>query len=140
MNDPIGSSSNPAESRPFVLVADDDELARRIVAKILEKLGCHVDAVSDGAEAVEAARTVQYDLIILDGVMPEMDGLEAARQIRLMEGERGRVPIVGVTGDTVRITKEKCREAGMNHYLQKPVGREAYRNVVKQFIRQQHDQ
>ena len=113
-----------------VLVADDEQLARTIVARILEGMGCRVDTVSNGVEAVEAARTVKYDLIFLDGVMPKMSGLEVARAIRLLPGEMGRVPIVGITGNSMEISPEKCREAGMDEYLQKPVGRDAYRQAV----------
>ena len=113
-----------------VLVADDEQLARTIVARALEAMGCRVDTVSNGVEAVEVARTVKYDLIFLDGVMPKMSGLEATRAIRLLPGEMGRVPIVGVTGNSMDITAKKCREAGMDGYLQKPVGRDAYRQAV----------
>jgi CheY-like chemotaxis protein len=113
-----------------VLVADDNELCRNIVVSILEGMGCRVDAVGDGAAAVEAAEATRYDLIFLDGIMPEMNGIEAARAIRRIRGVRGRAPIVGITGNPVQISKDQCLQAGMNDYLQKPTGREAYKQAV----------
>ena len=129
------SSSEDKGRRPVVqvLVADDDAHARNIVTMILEGMGCRVDAVANGAEAVEAADKLRSDLIYLDGVMPEMDGIEAARAIRQLPGERGRVPIVGITGATTTITEEKCRQAGMNDYLEKPIGRDDYRDAVRRW-------
>ena len=104
-----------------VLVADDNDLCRSLVVSMLEGMGCRVDGVSDGAAAVEAAGQNRYDLIFLDGIMPEMDGIEAARAIRELPGRDGRVPIVGVTGNPVQIPKAKCLEAGASDYMPKPV-------------------
>ncbi len=130
------NASDTGESTPVarVLVADDDELSRNIVAMILEGMGCRVDVVADGAEAVEAASEGLYDLILLDGTMPRLSGIEAARAIRQMDGDRGRVPIVGITGNPLQITEEKCLQAGMSQYLQKPLGREAYRQIVEHWV------
>ncbi len=116
--------------RARVLVADDNELCRSIVVSIVEEMGCRVDAVSNGAAAVAAAMTVQYDLIFLDGIMPGMNGIEAARVIRRIPGQKGRVPIVGITGNPMQIPKADWVQAGVNEYIQKPIGREAYKQVV----------
>ena len=117
-----------------VLIADDDEMTRRIAARILEKMGCRVDAVADGMAAVEAAENTQYDLIFLDGVMPRMGGPEAAREIRQLEAGKQHVPIIGITGDVARITKEACLQAGMDDYVPKPFGPAAYRNAVNRWV------
>ena len=116
--------------RPRVLVADDEPQTRAIVTAILEGLGCRVDAVGNGAEAVEAAGRERYDLIFMDGVMPVLDGLEATRRIRRAEGNGRRVPVVGITGNTRQFTERACREAGMDGYLRKPVGRKDYAQAV----------
>lgn len=117
-----------------VLVADDDELCRSVVVGILEGMGCRVDAVRDGLAAVEAARKVRYDLIFLDGIMPGMNGIEAARAIRGIPGQRGRAPIVGITGNPMQIPKADCLEAGVNEYIQKPISRETYKQAVARWV------
>ena len=122
---------------PRVLVADDNDVCRSIVVRILEGMGCRVDTVSDGAAALEATRKARYDLIFLDGIMPEMDGIETARAIRRLPGESGQVPIVGITGNPVQIPKAKCLEVGMNEYLQKPIGRDAYKQAVARWVHRQ---
>ena len=117
-----------------VLVADDNETCRNTVVGILQGMGCQVDTVTDGEAAVAAAREARYDLIFLDGVMPGMNGIETTRAIRRLPGEKGQAPIVGITGDPVHIPKAKCIEAGMSDYLQKPVGRSAYRQAVARWV------
>jgi CheY-like chemotaxis protein len=115
-------------------VADDNATCRDIVVSILEAIGCQVDTVADGEAAAVAARETRYDLIFLDGVMPHMDGIETALAIRRLPGMNGQVPIVGVTGDPVRYPKARCLDAGMNEYLQKPVGRDEYRQAVARWM------
>ena len=117
-----------------MLVADDDEVCRSTVVRILERMGCRVDTVSDGAAAVEAARRARYDLIFLDGILPEMGGIEAAREIRQLPDEKGQAPIVGITGNPVQVTKAGCLEAGMDQYLQKPIGKAAYKQAVDRWV------
>lgn len=117
-----------------VLVADDNETCRSTVVGILEAMGCQVDTAADGKAAVAAAREARYDLIFLDGVMPHMDGIETARAIRRLPGPNGQAPIVGVTGNPVHFPKARCLEAGMSDYLQKPVGRNAYRQAVARWV------
>ena len=130
----MNSPDDGLSGRPRVLVADDNEVCRSTVVRILEGMGCRVDAVSDGVAAVEAARRARYDLIFLDGIMPEMDGIEAARAIRQLPGENGQAPIVGITGNPVQIPKATCLEVGMNEYLQKPIGRDAYKQAVARWV------
>ncbi|HUU84567.1 MAG TPA: response regulator [Phycisphaerae bacterium] len=117
-----------------VLVADDNELCRSVVVGIVEEMGCRVDAVGNGAAAVAAARKVRYDLIFLDGIMPEMNGIEAARAIRRIPGQRGRAPIVSITGNPMQIPKADCLEAGVNEYIQKPISRKVYRQAVARWV------
>ena len=130
----MSSPDDGLSGRPRVLVADDDEVCRSTVIRILERMGCRVDTVSDGAAAVEAARRDRYDLIFLDGIMPEMGGIEAARAIRQLPGENGQAPIVGITGNPVQVTKAGCLEAGMDQYLQKPIGKAAYQQAVDRWV------
>lgn len=128
----------PENDRPKpvarVLVADDNELCRSLVVGILERMGCRVDAVGHGAAAVAAAAKTQYDLIFLDGIMPHMDGIEATRAIRDLPGANGRASIVGITGNPVQIPRDRCLEAGMNEYLQKPISTGAYKQAVARWV------
>ena len=89
-----------------MLVADDEAVARSVVSNFLEKLGCRVDVAVNGLEAVQMVKQAHYDLVFMDGVMPEMDGLEAVRAIRDIGGAKGRVPIVGITGNSTQITEQ----------------------------------
>jgi signal transduction histidine kinase/CheY-like chemotaxis protein len=106
--------------RPLrVLLADDDEISRKLVAILLGEGGVSVDQVQNGAEAVKACRANDYDLVLMDIQMPEMDGLTATREIR--ELDRCRVPIVALTANALHGDRERFIEAGMNGYLPKPV-------------------
>ena len=130
------SSPDPAAPTPLahVLVADDDDMCRGIVTRILRNMGCQVDAVSNGLQAAEAAQRVRYDLIIMDGQMPEMDGPAAAQTIRRIPGRNGQARIVGITGATREITEDLCLEAGMDDYLAKPLGKTDYEKLVRQWV------
>lgn len=110
------------EDRPVrILVADDHEINRRAVQLVLAPTGALMTAVVNGAEAVEAARVEAFDVIIMDVRMPEMDGREATRRIRAMEGPNQSVPIIAVTADTEDNDKAACRQAGMTAFIGKPI-------------------
>ena len=106
-----------------ILVADDMKMNQTLVVNILKKRGCGVDAVSNGKEALNMARKFDYHLIFMDCHMPEMDGYEASRSIRMYEAEVGKrhTPIVAITADALRENQDRCRDAGMDDYLNKPV-------------------
>lgn len=108
--------------RPLrVLLADDDEISRKLVAILLAEGGVLVDQARSGAEAVEACRANDYDLVLMDIQMPEMDGLTATREIRRLDRDGGRAPIVALTANALPGDRERFLEAGMNGYLPKPV-------------------
>lgn len=104
-----------------VLVADDAAANRELVSAILGGLGLEVETVSDGAQAVEAARDGAYDLILMDVHMPVMDGLDATRLIRAMQGAAGRKPIIALTANVQPEQVEHCRAAGMDDHVGKPI-------------------
>jgi CheY-like chemotaxis protein len=111
-----------SESGPLrVLLAEDNPANQKVVLRMLERIGVRSDVAANGREAVEMARMLPYDIILMDCDMPEMNGYEAAREIRKKESPDGRVSIVAITAEGVPGTREKCFEAGMDDFLPKPV-------------------
>src|SRR5713101_5021082 len=105
-----------------ILVAEDNAVNQKLIARLLEKKGHRVDVVANGREAVHAVTRIGYDLVLMDVQMPEMDGLEATRQIRATDRpEVARIPIIALTANAMQGDQERCLSAGMDDYLPKPV-------------------
>ncbi len=122
-----GSGPDPARAGPpaKILLAEDDPISQAVGEDLLRRLGHEVTVVSDGAEAVRSWRDGAFDLVLLDGQMPEMSGMEAAGEIRRLEQEMGtRVPIIALSASVLPEDREAFLEAGMDDHLAKPVDRE----------------
>lgn len=105
-----------------VLLVEDNPVNQKLAVKLLERQGWKVTVASDGREALERAKEEEFDLILMDVQMPEVDGLEATRTIREWERHRGRhTPIVALTAHAFEEDKRRCLEAGMDAYLSKPI-------------------
>lgn len=108
--------------RPLnLLMAEDNRVNQKVARSILLKMGHHLTIVPNGVEAVEAAKTGQYELILMDIHMPEMDGVEATRRIRKLRGEIASIPIVAITANAMVGDREKYLASGMDDYISKPV-------------------
>jgi CheY-like chemotaxis protein len=124
--EPIEASSQTCRA-PFkappcrLLVAEDVAIDREIMHAVLEGQGHHLTFAEDSAVALELARLGGWDVIVMNVQMPVMDGLEASRQIRLLPGAAGRVPIVGLTANVLTMGHEHYRAAGMDECLHKPI-------------------
>ena len=118
-----------------VLVAEDHPVNQKVIARMLEALGCVSDVVADGHQAVERVREADVDLVLMDCQMPGLDGYEATRAIRGLEGQRAEVPIVAMTALALRGDRERCLEAGMDDYLSKPVTVEALQAALGRWAR-----
>ncbi len=105
-----------------VLVADDSPVNREVALEALSRLGVRADTAEDGRQALEAAKAQPYDLILMDGSMPVMDGFESSQAIRVHEAEigAGRTPVVALTAHVVGAAAEAWRDAGMDGVLYKP--------------------
>ena len=117
-----------------MLVAEDNAVNQRVARRFLERLGCTVDVVDDGAQAVEVLARSSYDFVLMDMQMPIMDGLEASQRIRAQERPGQRVPIVALTADAMVGTFERCLAAGMDDYLTKPIDAKRLEDVLERFV------
>jgi CheY-like chemotaxis protein len=104
-----------------VLVAEDNAVNQRVMLRMLEKLGVAADLTADGAQALAAMERGRYDLVLMDCQMPVLDGYQAARAIRALPGDAALVPIIAVTASALSDERERCRAAGIDDYLAKPL-------------------
>jgi two-component system, sensor histidine kinase and response regulator len=126
-----------SERRPSlrILLADDNPLNCRLAVLMLEKAGHVIDVVEDGAAAIEAVRTGHYDLVLMDVQMPEVDGLEATRQIRRLPIAQAGVPVIAITANAMAGDDRRCLAAGMNDYITKPIDRARLLSTVARWGR-----
>jgi len=114
-----------------VLLVEDNPVNTMVATGLLNSAGCVVQCVTDGADAVEMASEVPFDVILMDVRMPGMDGLEATRRIRAAEVSRGRhIPIIAVTASAFTDDRDECFQAGMDDYLGKPFTAEGLRMML----------
>ncbi|MBP6011783.1 MAG: response regulator [Alphaproteobacteria bacterium] len=140
-NDPFVPDEQAADPSPNqgglrVLVAEDNRINVMLATALLTKMGHRVDTVANGREAIEALARAPYDLVLMDVHMPEMDGLEATRRIRLAEStgrRRGRLPVVALTASTLEGDRQICIDAGMDEFLAKPLNPDALRATLARY-------
>ena len=117
-----------------ILLVDDHPPNRTILLQQLRRLGYAADVAGDGREAVAAVMRTRYELVLMDCLMPEVDGFEATRQIRAWEQRSGNhVPIVAMTANAMEGDREACLRAGMDDYIAKPVRLAQLRRIVERY-------
>ena len=129
------SLADQAKDRVRVLLAEDNLINQKVALAMLEKLGYRADAVANGREALDVLGSRPYDLVLMDVQMPEMDGLEAAANVRDPKSavRDHSIPIVALTAAAMTGDREKCLAAGMDDYLTKPLRPEELRRVIEQW-------
>ncbi|HYU32254.1 MAG TPA: ATP-binding protein [Thermoanaerobaculia bacterium] len=119
-----------------ILLAEDNPLNQKVARLLLEKLGYSADLAANGLEVLAALERQDYDLVLMDVMMPELDGLEATRRI-VERWPRGRRPrIVALTASAMREDRERCLAAGMDEYLSKPIDLQALAETLHRTTRQ----
>lgn len=122
-------ASAPEETRgTVVLVAEDNSMNQKLMGILLQKLGCTFRMVGNGQEVLQALDEAKWDLLLLDLQMPVMDGFETMRILR--EERRSKIPVVALTACVFQEDRDRCREAGMDGYLPKPVERDELRQTI----------
>jgi two-component system, sensor histidine kinase and response regulator len=120
-----------------ILLAEDNPVNQKVAQKMLEKFGYYSIPVSNGLEALEALSMIDYDLVLMDVVMPEMNGFDATAHIRnpASKVRNHRVPVIAMTAHAMKGDREKCLEAGMDDYISKPVKPQELMDVVEKWVR-----
>jgi signal transduction histidine kinase/CheY-like chemotaxis protein len=134
------AASGPADASapldfPRVLVAEDNAVNQLVATAMLTRLGYRVDVVANGREAVEAFERSSYVAVLMDCRMPEMNGYEASAEIRRREEPGRHIPIVALTASAINGDEERCRAAGMDDYVTKPVTVDRLASVLRPLIR-----
>lgn len=145
----VGSLNNPSQSQAKpdqgqipkltgrILLAEDNLINQEVGIGILRAIGCQVEVVNNGLEAINAAADNSYDLILMDCHLPEMDGFQATTNIRERESaqsEQSRVPIIALTADVQKGIVEQCLDAGMDDYLSKPFNKKQLQDLLQKWL------
>jgi signal transduction histidine kinase/CheY-like chemotaxis protein len=128
------ATTAPQRRATRILVVEDNPINQKVAMRQLEALQLQADVVGSGKEALEMLQLADYDLVLMDCAMPEMNGYDATRSIRQMAGRVAGIPIIAMTADAVTGARERCLEAGMNDYVSKPVKMEHLERVIGQFV------
>jgi CheY-like chemotaxis protein len=129
-NERVAGDDGAARQRLQVLVVDDHPGTRRAVELVLRWLRCPTDVASDGRDALEAVRSRDYHVILMDVDMPRMDGLEATRRIRAGRPPGSGPRIIGTSADSTPADQETCLAAGMDAFLPKPIDVDCFIRIL----------
>jgi len=128
------TADDPVAGKPVanlsILVVEDNPINQKVAQGLLEACGHRVTLASGGHAALDTLRDRRFDVILMDLMMPEMDGVETTRAIRALTGPQGRTPIIAMTAATAPSDQERCRIAGMDGFVRKPIIMEELRHAL----------
>jgi two-component system sensor histidine kinase/response regulator len=135
------SEANPREEeeeeaggeRPHLLVVEDNAVNQKLAERLLDRLGYTCELASSGHEALAAAARGGFDAVLMDIMMPEMDGYQTTRELRARERGR-RIPIIAMTANALSGERDRCLEAGMDDYITKPVKRRLLHDTLRRWV------
>ncbi|KYG71620.1 hypothetical protein EV198_2124 [Roseivirga ehrenbergii] len=116
-----------------VLVAEDSSVIQNLLKKILLFENCKITSAKDGQSVLDKYEKGDYDLIIMDFNLPVMSGLEATKKIRAIKNKKGKVPIIGISGNAKNLPESTFFEAGIDEYMQKPLDYDKLIELVKKY-------
>ncbi len=117
-----------------ILVVDDNTVNQKVVLRILKRRGYNACAAGNGREAIKALRETDYNMILMDVQMPEMDGFETTRFIRQLQSPEERIPIIAMTAHAMKGDRELCIEAGMDDYISKPIQMQTLLDIIEKHL------
>ena len=123
-----------AAAKPRILLVEDNLVNQKVAVLMLERLGCRVDIAGNGVEAVKAAARADYNLILMDCQMPEMDGFDATRNIRTLPPPHSRVPIVALTANAFAEDRQNALDSGMDDFVTKPFTADKLEDVFRKWV------
>ena len=128
--------THPPDAAVRILLVEDGAVNRRVAVELLKLNGYDVTIATNGREAVELTATTEFDAVLMDVQMPEVNGLEATQQIRQRENETGtHLPIIAMTAHAMKGDRVRCLEAGMDEYITKPIKAEVLYDTLEQVLR-----
>ncbi len=128
------SSANQDPKKVRVLVVEDNPINQRVAACLLAKIGYAADIASGGKEALSSLQSRSYDAILMDCMMPEMDGYETTARIRRLSDQGSTTPIIALTANALEGDRDRCIAAGMDDYIAKPVRSQVLAKVLGRWI------
>ena len=128
---PPANSPPPPVAKRRLLLADDDEVNRLVIGGMLRRIGHDVAYALDGRQAVREVSRQDFDLVIMDMHMPDMDGMEATRAIRTFDGAKARIPVIGLTADAIAENRQQYLASGLDELLTKPISATELAAVIR---------
>ena len=133
-NEEKGKSQSAVSGRQVLLI-EDNPVNQKLAELILKKWGCNVIIAENGKKALDILKNKQFDFILMDCQMPEMDGFEATKAIRKKESKTGaHIPIIAMTALAMKTDKERCIQAGMDAYISKPIKQDELLKVITEIL------
>lgn len=117
-----------------ILVAEDNQTNQKVIERMLQKRGCKFLIVANGNEVLKALGSGEFNLILMDCQMPEMDGYETTRIIRSSQSYPSTIPIVALTANAIQGDEEKCMECGMDDYISKPINQRMLDQALQKYL------